>query len=151
MVSFSMLKTVLICHDRAFDRALLAPWLASFSDLTGLVVLGDGPQRTAARARREIRRVGVLRFLDVAAFRVYYRLFHARQDAKWEAEAISAAASRYGELRPDLPLLMTDDANGEETVDFLERLAPDVAIARCKTLLDERVFSIPSRGPFVFP
>jgi peptidoglycan/xylan/chitin deacetylase (PgdA/CDA1 family)/folate-dependent phosphoribosylglycinamide formyltransferase PurN len=145
-----MLKTLLICHDGArVDREVLAPWLASFSDLVGLVTLEEGRQNKAARARRELRRVGAMRFADVAAFRLYYRLFRARKDAAWEATAIEAAKRRFGPVRADLPVLRTADPNGDETVDFLRKLEPDIVIARCKTILDERVFSVARHGTFV--
>jgi peptidoglycan/xylan/chitin deacetylase (PgdA/CDA1 family) len=145
-----MPKTLLICHVGAtLDRNVLAPWLGSFSDLVGIVLIEDGPHRKTARARRELRRIGVVRFADMAAFRLYYRLFGARRDAAWEAEAIAAAAGRYPPLGPDLPVLRTADPNSDETVAFLQRLEPDLVIARCKVLLDESVFSVPRHGTFV--
>src|SRR5687768_4311307 len=77
-------RTLLICHEGAgLDREGLARWLASFSDLTGVVVLRERGQRVWRRLRREVRRVGPLRFADVLAFRLYYRLFLAARDRAW--------------------------------------------------------------------
>ncbi|HLJ91682.1 MAG TPA: hypothetical protein VKU02_00680, partial [Gemmataceae bacterium] len=63
------MRTVLICHaDAALDLQGLARWLASFSQLSGIVVLDETRQRLWRRIRREVRRVGLLRFVDVLAF-----------------------------------------------------------------------------------
>jgi hypothetical protein len=83
------MKTLLICHEPArFDRELLARWLHSFSDLVGLVVLQDPAAATWRRVRREIKRVGIVRFADVLAFRLYYRGFWAAGDNQWEQQKI---------------------------------------------------------------
>src|ERR671934_1169073 len=74
------MRTLLICHEGApLHEEGLARWLASFSTLAGIVVLREPPRTLWRRVRREIRRVGVLRFLDVLAFRLYYRVAHARR------------------------------------------------------------------------
>src|SRR6266571_2576198 len=105
--SSSRPRTVLICHgDSPLNRDGIARWLASFSDLVGIVVIDETSAHLLTRVRRELKRVGLLRFLDVLAFRVYYEA-------------------------------------------FLRRLAPDLAVARCKRLLAERVFAIPRHGTFV--
>jgi hypothetical protein len=59
-------RSVLICHaGDAFDRVGLAAWLASCSELVGIVVLQETPVQMRARIRRELRLVGPLRMLDV--------------------------------------------------------------------------------------
>ena len=64
------MRTLLICHDDAeLDRDGLARWLASFSTLAGILVVREPRRRLRQRVAREIRRVGVWRFLDVLAFR----------------------------------------------------------------------------------
>src|SRR5689334_22998272 len=78
------MKTVLICHagDRLNETGL-ARWMASFSELTGIVVLHETNRRMWKRIRREVKRVGLARFADVLAFRLYYRAVHAAGDRRW--------------------------------------------------------------------
>ena len=67
-------RTLLIHHDDStLDRDVVAPWLGSFSELCGIVVIREPRSNQLARIRREVKRSGVLRFLDVLAFRLYYR------------------------------------------------------------------------------
>ena len=77
-------------------REALPRWLASFSDLAGVVVLHEPRQRLWRRLKREYRRVGALRLLDVFAFRLWYRLFLRRRNRAWER-------TKLAELCADLP------------------------------------------------
>ncbi|WP_430390371.1 formyltransferase family protein [Dyella sp. 20L07] len=143
------MRTVLICHlADAFDREGLAAWLASFSDLVGVVVLNETPQQKRARVRREVRRVGLLRFLDVIAMRLYQRLALAKADHQWTTRALDDMRSRYG-VAPHVPQLIASDVNDASVVAFLKNAAPDVVLARCKQLLKKRLISIPRVGCFV--
>ena len=68
------LGTVLICHhDEPLNRFGLARWLSSFTDLRAVIVVREPGARFWKRIRREIKRVGWLRFFDVVAFRLYYK------------------------------------------------------------------------------
>ena len=143
------MRTVLICHaEDLLDREGLAGWLASFTDLAGVVELSETGGRARRRIRREIRRVGAARFLDVLAFRLYYKLFLARGDAAWRAGKLEELRALYP-LPDDVRLLHTDSPNSPEAEAFVRALRPDLMIARCKTLLREGVFSLPARGTFV--
>jgi methionyl-tRNA formyltransferase len=102
-----------------------------------------------ARVKRELRRVGAIRFLDVLAFRLYYRFFRARRDSEWLRRRIEALSLRYPSVPPTTEILVTSDPNSAEVEQFLHRLAPDLTLARCKRLLRERIFSAPSLGTFV--
>jgi methionyl-tRNA formyltransferase len=144
-----MMKTVLICHaGDKLNRIGLARWLASFSDLS-VVVISETKQRKWKRIRREIKRVGPGRFPDVLAFRLYYRLLHASRDAQWEEGLLH----RLVEAHPGQPasgrVLYTSSPNSDEALNFIRNVQPDIMIARCKTLLKESIFSIPSRGTYV--
>jgi hypothetical protein len=142
------MKTLLICHaDAPLDRVVLARWLASFTTLAGVLVIAEKGSRKLRRARKEIERVGFLRFLDVMAFRVYYRLFLAKSDEHWESARIAELSRRYPAV--DAPLLVTESPNSPEAQRFIAAASPDIVIARCKVLLQERIFSIPTRGTFV--
>ena len=67
-------RTVLICHDtEPLNQRALARWLASFTDLAGIIVIREPRSRLRKRIKREIERIGFWRFLDVLAFRLYSR------------------------------------------------------------------------------
>jgi len=143
------MKTLLICHQGALlDREGMLRWLASFSEVAGLVVLRERAGRTRQRVRSQIRRAGAARFLDVLAFRLYYKAFLAARDRRWEEERLAELRAEYP-LLPDVPVLETHSPNSAEAEEFVRRLAPDLVVARCKTLIKENVFSIPRCGTFV--
>jgi hypothetical protein len=143
------MRTLLICHDDApLDREGLARWLGSFSTLTGSVVVQEPRSRVWKRVKREVARVGLLRFLDVLAFRLYYRLTRAASDTAWEQRALRRLRERFPN-HPDTPELLTPSPNTGEAEAFIRDCRPDLVIARCKTLLKQSVFSIPRFGTFV--
>ena len=142
------MKTLLICHEGALlDRNGLRRWLASFSNLAGVIVLRENRERRWRRIKREINRVGLLRFLDVLAFRLYYRLAIARRDREWEHKLLNELYAVYPEA--DSALLFTHSPNSREAEEFIKRIRPDIMLARCKTLLKEAVFNLPATGTFV--
>ena len=143
-------RCVLICHaESRLNRDGIARWLASFTDLAGLVLIEEGRSHQVARIRREIRRIGLLRFLDVLGFRLYYRLLHARADRRWLDQQLEQLAVRYGDTPASVEVLKTSDPNGPEAEAFIRRIAPDLMVARCKRILHERIFGIPPQGTFV--
>lgn len=143
-------RTLLICHDGSRLSQLAMPrWLASFSELAGIIVLRETDERVRKRVRREIQRVGRLRFLDVLAFRAYYRLFLAGQDRRWEDARLAELYALYPPIPPGTPVLIAESPNSKEAEAFIRAAAPDILIARCKTLLAKRIFTIPATGTFV--
>lgn len=144
------MKTLLICHDgAALDEIVLARWLNSFSNLVGIIVIQEPPQRLWRRIRREVKRIGLLRFIDVLAFRFYYRTFLAGKDLRWEQQEVYAKSLVYGDLLPSTAILKTPTPNSQEAEAFIRSLSPDLVLARCKVMLKERIFSIASKGTFV--
>ena len=144
------MKTLLICHDDApLHREGIARWLASFSRLSGILIVHENRATLWRRARREFRRVGALRFGDVVAFRLYYRMFLARGDRAWEERALECIGARYPRVGNDTLELRTPSPNSAEAEDFIRSCAPDVVLALCKTILKPRIFSLPTRGTFV--
>ena len=142
--------TVLICHEQdRLDREALAPWLASTVRLAGLILIRDKPGRLRRAARREIRRVGLLRFADVVAFRIYQRLFLAQADTAWTDQTVRAMQERYPADLAAIPTIVVTSPNSSEARAFLAGLKPDVAIARCKMILKPDIFEIPRVGTFV--
>jgi Formyl transferase len=144
-----MMRTLLICHEGAdLDREGLARWFGSFSTFTGTVVIREPAGRLRKRISREVARVGVWRFLDVLAFRAYYAVARAAGDRAWERRELERLRSRYP-ARPDVPELIVPSPNAKEAEAFIRERQPDLVVARCKTLLAERVFAIPRLGTFV--
>jgi folate-dependent phosphoribosylglycinamide formyltransferase PurN len=143
------MRTVLMCHaEDAFDREGLAAWLASFSDLAGIVVIEETAAQKRARVRREWQRVGPWRFLDVLAMRLYYRLRLAAGDQAWMKENLASLRRRFGEA-PRVPEVRVANANAPEVAAFLAACEPDVMIARSKQLLTRRIYRVPRHGCLV--
>jgi folate-dependent phosphoribosylglycinamide formyltransferase PurN len=143
-------RVVLICHtgDR-IDTAGLSAWLASTVELCGIVKIDEPRMRLLARARRELRRVGWLRFFDVLAFRAYYALALARNDARWIEAQIGQLRSRYRGDPGGAEVLEARDPNSKSVASFLKRLQPDLVVARCKSLLKPEIYGIPACGTYV--
>lgn len=143
-------STVLICHHDAplhFDG--VARWLASWSDLRGIVVIEEPGGLLVKRVRRELRRVGLWRLLDVLAFRLWYRVRWAGRDAAWREQRLADLRAQYGPVAASVPVLRTPSPNAAESERFLSSAHPDAVLALCKNILAERIFSIPAHGTFV--
>jgi hypothetical protein len=125
-------RTLLICHhDNPLNRDALPGWLASFSELVGIVVITETKGRRLRRLRFEWRRSG-WRTLDVFAFRLYYRLALARRDGRWIEGKVTDLRARYPPPKPAVPVHHTSDPNDEGTRVFLRE-----------------IFDIPAAGTFV--
>ncbi|SFS17000.1 Formyl transferase [Dyella sp. OK004] len=143
------MRSVLICHAAdAFDREGLAAWLASFTELVGVVVLDETRTQRRARVRRELRRVGLLRFVDVVAMRVYQHIALAGRDRAWLKQALAILRRRYGPT-PDVPQIIATDVNDTKVLAFLRQAKPDLVLARCKQLLKKKLIALPKVGCFV--
>lgn len=144
------MRTALICQAGAtMSREGIARWLASFSELSGIVALREPRGTFFKRIRYETRRIGFWRLFDVLAFRMYYKLRHAHKDRRWQQQTLDELRQTYPHLPDGLPVLVIDNINDPAAERFLRDLAPDIVIARCKQILKERVFSIPTHGTFV--
>jgi hypothetical protein len=117
--------------------------------LAGLIIIRDEPGRLWRAARREIRRVGLLGFVDVVAFRLYARLRLARGDAAWETRTVEDLRRRYPVDLGAIPRITVSTPNGDEARGFLARVQPDVVIARCKVILKPDILALPHAGTFV--
>ena len=117
--------------------------------LAGLLIIRDGSRRRWQAARRELNRVGALGLLDVIAFRAYARLVQSASDSRWENAAIDTLRERYPANLDDVPRVTVASPNSAEAKSFLQRLQPDLVVARCKMLLRQDVFEIPRAGTFV--
>lgn len=126
----------------------MARWLASWSDLVGIVVIEEPGDMLRRRLRREWKRVGMLRLLDVLAMRAYYRLWDAARDQAWMDAQLNALRVRYPVL-PPTPTVRVRSPNAPEAQHLIAAARPDLTLALCKSLLAERIFSIPRHGTFV--
>src|SRR6476659_7029273 len=127
------MRTFLICHeDELLNRTVLPRWLASFSTLAGIIVLRETRQQKQRRIKRELQRVGFLRFLDVLAFRLYYATFLAGTDRQWELKQLAELCHRYPEIPENTPILVSSSPNTGEAREFLRNAKPDLMLARCK-------------------
>ena len=127
---------------------IIASWLNTSFRLAGVVALRESRKSIVRRARRELRRVGILRFLDVTAFRLYYRLRLARRDRNW----IDTEVARWQAQHPaatGVPRIVATSPNTEEVAAFLRNAQPDLVLARCKAILKPEIFSIPRAGTWV--
>jgi methionyl-tRNA formyltransferase len=111
--------------------------------------LRETAKQKRRRIQREFARVGALRFIDVVAFRLYYRLFHSTADRNWELEKVAELCQRYPGVPASTPVLVSASANSPQVRDFIHQASPDLMIARCKVILKEHIFSIPRQGTFV--
>jgi len=143
------MRTLLICHDDApLDREGLARWLASFSTFAGTVVVHEPRSSVWRRVRRQWKRVGSLRMLDVLAFRAAHRLIWSAADRRWESGALRHMRDRFPG-RVDAPSLVAQSPNAPDAQEFIRDRQPDLIIARCKALLKPAVFEVPRLGTFV--
>jgi methionyl-tRNA formyltransferase len=117
--------------------------------LAGLLIIRDEPGRRWRAARRELRRVGALGFLDVAAFRAYARVFLAERDEAWTQTTLARLRAAHPVSLAGVPQLVVSNPNSAEAKAFLERMHPDIVIARCKVILRPGIFEIPRLGTYV--
>lgn len=144
------MKTILICHQGSqFDELILARWLNSFSSLVGIILIKEPRARIFRRLWREVQRSGLLRVLDVFAFRLYYLAAIRGQDRRWQREQLERFRQGFAELPAGVARLVTSSPNSPEAEAFVRGLSPDIMLARCKSLLKESLYSIPRNGTFV--
>jgi folate-dependent phosphoribosylglycinamide formyltransferase PurN len=142
------LRSVLICHEAdALDREAMTAWLASFSNLVGVVVLREPKSALVKRLKAELKRSGPLGLVDVFAFRAYYKAHLAKRDARALDALRQRVVDRYG--RSSSIEQTFSSPNEPAARDYLASLAPDVVIARCKFILKPEVFTVARVGTFV--
>jgi len=127
----------------------MARWLDSFADLVGIVVITEGPGRKSKRIKRELKRSGILGFIDILAYRIYHKFFLAQSEVRYEENELKRLLSLYAGKNKNIPIHNTNSPNSDETREYIDGLSPDFLIARCKTILKEKIFSIPGHGTYV--
>jgi len=134
--------------DDPIDMRGITAWLATRMRLVGIIEVHESPWRLVKKTRREIRRVGFWRFLDVLAFRIYYRLKFAQRDARWSKTEIARLRQRYNGHPEAAATLVTRNPNSSEIEEFLNQLQPDLMVIRSKHLLNANIFTIPKHGTY---
>jgi hypothetical protein len=143
------MRTALICHENDLIALRgITRWLSSFSELAGVVVLREPASRMRQRIRREWRRSGALGLLDVLAFRLYYRWRLAAGDDAWTHRKLAEMEAQYP-ASPDAPIHFASSPNEPSVEAFLKSIRPDIMPIFCKTILKERIFTIPTHGTWV--
>ncbi|MGH8371266.1 MAG: formyltransferase family protein [Gammaproteobacteria bacterium] len=143
-------RVVLICHeDDKIDSEGIAAWLANSLNLVGIIKVREKPMRLMTKLRREKRRVGLLRLIDVIAFRVYYALRLARHDYVWIEQTVNRLRSTYPADLKGITTLTVDDPNARAVKHFLKNLKTNLLIARCKFILKPEIFNAPTHGTYV--
>jgi Formyl transferase len=143
-------RAVLICHaSEPLNRFGLARWMASFLDLAAIIEIHEPPARLRKRVAREFKRVGAGRFLDVLAFRLYSRLMLRALDREWEERLLRTLEARYPEIPATTRILATPSPNSAPAAQLLREIRPDLMVARCKSILNARIFKQASVGTFV--
>jgi methionyl-tRNA formyltransferase len=144
------MKTALICHhDEILNREGVARFLASVSDLVLIIVIEEPRGMLWKRLKRERKRVGLLRLLDVVAYRIYHRIKWAKKDQAHEAEMMDTLVRKYPAVSGSTRSLTVKSPNSKVVREALTELNPDVVIARCKSILSPSVFEIPAKGTYV--
>ena len=123
--------------------------MASFTDLAAVVEIHEPRSRLWKRIKREYKRVRAWRFLDVLAFRLYSRLLLRPSDREWEKRLLLSIEGQYAEIPLTTRILRTASPNSAETEQLLGEVQPDVIIARCKNILNPRIFKQARIGTFV--
>jgi folate-dependent phosphoribosylglycinamide formyltransferase PurN len=142
------MRTAVICSKgNVFNREVLPRYLASISDLVGIVAIEDRPRHLLHRLRHEWRR-SRWRIVDVLAFRLFYRARLGTRDRDWIRTRAAEELDGLPQIEA-VPVHETDDPSSAETRAFLESLRPDLAVAACKTLLKPEIFNVPPHGTFV--
>lgn len=144
------LRTALICHhDAPIHADGIARWLASWSELSAVVVVQEPPEVVRRRVKRELRRVGPLRFLDVLAGRMYFRFANAARDEAFLATRLAELQRRFVPVPPRVPVVTVGSPNSAESQAVLEQARPDIILALCKNMLAKRIFRLGRIGTFV--
>jgi hypothetical protein len=142
-------RVVLICHEGdRLDTEGLASWVACTMNLAGLIVISDTGGRLWAAAKREIRRVGWLGFLDVVAYRAFARLRLRSREHAWKARQLETLRAKYPARLEQVPRVVVTSPNSDAAREFLNGVHPDILIARCKFILKPEIFSLARVGAF---
>jgi hypothetical protein len=135
-------RTVLVCDaDDELGREGLARWLATCTELAGMLVLEPG-------AAPSPRGDGLAASADRLAYSLYYRTVLRPLDREWAAARLAELCRRYPPLSPDLRTMRVRDAESPLVPGFLRALSPDLILSSSKRRLGTPVDSLARVGAF---
>ena len=144
------MRSVLICqHDATLVREIMPRWLASFSDLTGILVIREPSGHRIAKLKRSLRQDGLWGTLDLLAYRLYHRVFHAAGDRQFEDGVRQTLGQEYPAVGYEVPILEVGSPNSPEAQAFIQSCRPDAMLACCKHILKPAIFEQAQLGTFV--
>ena len=79
---------------------------------------------------------------------MYYRLFLAGQDTKWEEQKLAEIKTLFP-MHKEPPMLISHSPNTDEVENFIKDAEPDIIVARCKVILKKKIFSLAKTGTVV--
>ena len=126
---------------------MIGRWFAATTDLVGEIIIEPDWTRRVNTLKHELRRSGITGLLDAIAYRVYYRAVLNDKEASKINALILSAQAEYPNV--SVPEYTVADPNSEKTTNILRNLTPDILFARCKVLLSQSVYAVPTRGTFV--
>lgn len=131
-----MLRTVFVGYENRLNR-LVAHWLAQRTDLQGCVWIPTTTQwKGSKRGRRDffakrVRRRGLLRAVDEAAFHLLYHATAGRSHNSRDANALIDEYWRQVGFHSWGPFLSTASVNDPRVLHYLDLLKPDVIFSHC--------------------
>jgi hypothetical protein len=135
-------RTVLVCDaDDDLGREGLGRWLATCTDLAGMLVLEPGPSPVQ-------RGDGLAATADRLAFRLWYRTVLQPLDREWAATRLAELCRRHPPLSADLRTMRVRDADSPLVSGFLRSLAPDLIVSSSRRRLGPQVDSLARVGAF---
>jgi len=117
-------------------------------NLAGLIVISDSGSRLRAAAKRELRRVGWLGFLDVVAYRLFARLWLRSKENAWKSQQVKALRAKYPANIQQVRRVVVENPNSGDAREFVNSVQPDILIARCKFILKPDIFDRARVGAF---
>jgi hypothetical protein len=144
------MKTILMCHESDFfDKEIVARWLASFSDLAGIVLINEHADFKKKRYKYEFKRSGLFGFIDIVLFKIFHRLFLKKNEEQQKSDIIKKCLEQFPSLSKNIPIFITTNPKNSETESFISNIAPDIMIVRAKMILTPSIFELPKIGTFV--
>jgi len=150
-----MLKTIFIGAKNDFDD-MLVHWLSERTEVVGAVWLDPHAWRGSWSGRmgflkKRIRRRGVLKALDEAAYFFVFNAFLEREAAEQLYTLSDPYFAANGNQRWTGDSITAESVNDPEVLEFVARRGPDVAFAMCiNNYFGREIRSIPKHGVFLW-
>ena len=144
------MRSVLICqHDSLLVREIMPRWLASFTDLAGVLVIREPRGHRLAKVKRSLRQQGLWGTIDLLAYRLFHRLRHGAGDRQQEARIRETHGAIYPSVPYQVPMLEVSSPNSTEAQAFIQSCQPEIMLACCKHILKPAIFEQASQGTYV--